>query len=236
MQVTILIVDDSEFFLMLLKSLLDRSGCKVLTATTGDEARKMVLKEKPSLILLDQNLSDMKGHDLCREIKKTPTSKDTSVIMISASHRQEDIDLCRAAGCEAYVKKPIDKENLLKVITRILPVAGRRYPRAPICEGIRYFHNDVDYAGHIHVISQGGAFIMGEKMFPPNDILRLDFSISNIHDTLSVKGRVVWNFDTKEKFPQLLATAQGMGIEFTEIGEDAKNAIIKYIHLGNFLV
>ncbi len=77
---------------------------------------------------------------------------------------------------------------------------------------------------------------MGERMIPPDSLVKLKFSISKIHESLVVTGKVAWNSNSKEKFPQLLATAQGMGIQFIGINNKAKNAIIRYMALGNFVI
>ena len=77
---------------------------------------------------------------------------------------------------------------------------------------------------------------MGERMIPPESVIKLNFSITKIHDSLEIIGKVVWNFDLKEKFPQLLATAHGMGVQFLKINDRAKYAIVKYMALGNFVI
>ncbi len=232
----ILLVDDSPFFLKLITSLLDRSGCNVLTATNAEDAFKLINEERPRLVLLDQYMPDLTGDKICKKIKDTDEIKDTIVIMLSVSNNKSDMDKCFAAGCDEYITKPIDKERLLDCIGKYAPIVKRKYKRVPIYESVKYYHNDVGYSGHIHVISKGGAFIMGEHKMPPDSLITLKFSISKIHESLEVTGKVVWNLDSKETYPQLLATAQGMGIQFIEISDEAKNVITRYMALGNFLI
>jgi Tfp pilus assembly protein PilZ len=156
--------------------------------------------------------------------------------MLTASNKKSDVDKCFAAGCDDYITKPINKEDLLNSISKYAPIVKREYERVPICESVKYYHNDIEYSGHIHVISKGGVFIMGEHMIPPDSVIKLKFSISRMHESLEVIGKVVWNFDSKEKFPQILATAQGMGIQFVKMSDGAKSTIIKYMELGNFVI
>lgn len=232
----ILLVDDSQFFLTLIKSLLDRSGCTVFSATNAEDAFRIINEKKPEIIILDQCMPDQTGDKICRKIKETDDLKDTVVIMLTVSHDKSDKEKCFAAGCDEYITKPVDKERLLDCIGKYAPIVKRKYERVPIYENVKYYHNDVEYSGHIHVISKGGAYIIGERMMPKGSLIQLKFSISKTHESLDIPGKVVWNFDSKEKFPQLLATAQGMGIQFTEISGEAENAIIRYMALGNFVV
>ncbi|MDH3975594.1 MAG: response regulator [Deltaproteobacteria bacterium] len=232
----ILIVDDSRFFLSLVESLLDRWGCKMLTATNAENALKLIDSEKPRIILLDLHMPHVTGDKLCKIVKSKPEYEEIIIIMLIASNKQADIDKCFKAGCNDYITKPIDKENLLNSIGKYIPMVKRNYERAPIYESVKYYHNNAEYSGHIHVISQGGAFIMGEHMVPPESVIKLIFSISKMHESMEIIGKVAWNFDSKEKFPQLLATAQGMGVQFIKISDSAKSAIIKYMALGNFMI
>lgn len=232
----ILLVDDSQFFLTLIKSLLDRSGCNILTATNAEDAFRLINDVKPRLVLLDQAMPDLAGDKVCEKIKNTDEIKDTIVIMLTASNKKSDMDKCFAAGCDEYITKPVDREKLLDLIGKYAPIVKRKYKRVPIYESVKYYHNDVEYSGHIHVISKGGAYIIGEHKMPPGSLIKLKFSISKTHESLEITGKVVWNFNSKEKFPQILATAQGMGIQFTEISSEAESAIIRYMALGNFVI
>lgn len=233
---TILIVDDSEFFLELIRSFFKRSGCKTLIATSVREAIGIVRDNKPDLILLDQYMPDIKGDECCRMIKEDPTTRDIPVIMITASNKKEDKEKCFAAGCDDYVTKPINKEILLTKVKKYISISSRKYERAPICTNITYSSKGEKYAGQIYVISEGGAFIMGEKQLSVNAPIRLGFSIPGIAESLDLGGRVVWSFEGREKFPQILAMAKGMGIQFLNIGEEERKAIASYVSLGNYLI
>ncbi len=103
----------------------------------------------------------LNGDEICKKIKNTDEIKDTSVIMLSVSNKKSDMDKCFAAGCDEYITKPIDKEMLLASISKYAPIVKRKYERVPICEGVKYSHNGVEYSGHIHVISKCGSFING---------------------------------------------------------------------------
>ena len=233
---SILVVDDSEFFLTLVKSLLDRSGCTVHTAANARDAFEIIEKKGAQLILLDQCMPDMTGDEICRKIKGNPATQGIPVIILAVSTLKSEVDKCLAAGADDCISKPINRKDFLGTISKYLPIVKRSYERVPICEGVKYYHDGIEYSGHLHVISIGGAFIMGERMIPAGAIVRLKFSIARISELIEVKGKVAWTLDSKEKFPQLLATAQGMGIQFLEVSEAAKSAIVRYMALGDYVL
>jgi len=233
----ILLVDDSEFFIVLIKSLLDARGCNVLTATDPKEALQILKQEKPKLILLDQYMPDMTGDEFCRKVKENEDTKDIAVIMLTVSDKEEDREKCFAAGCDEFITKPICKEEFLAVISKYIQIYERKQERYPIYESMKYHLNGVEYSGHVHSVSQRGCFIMGEEMLSEDTLITLKFPISKVHDEVNVIGKVVWNFDSKkEKFPHIPESGHGMGIQFIEISEEDEEAIAKYIALGDFVV
>lgn len=233
---SVLIVDDSEFFLQLIVSFFKRSGCKTLTAPDGKSAFEILKEHKPDLILLDYYLPDIQGDECCRKIKADPNIKDVPVIMVTASNKEEDMNKCVEAGCDNYVTKPIDKMELLEKVRKYIPLVARQHERVPIYTPLAYSCFGKAYSGHLLVISEGGSFIMGERLLPEDELVELKFAIPGIEESLDVKGKVMWTFKGREKFPQLFALVNGMGVQFTDIGEDAKKAIESYISLGNYLI
>ena len=233
---SVLIIDDSEFFLQLIVSFFKRSGCKTLTAKDGKEAFDILKELKPDLILLDYYLPDIQGDECCRKMKADPNIKNVPVIMVTASDKEEDMSKCFEAGCDNYVTKPIDKMELLDKVKKYIPLVARQYERVPIYTQLSYLCFGKEYSGHLLVISEGGAFMMGERLLPEDEVIDLKFTIPGISKSLNVKGKVMWHFKGREKFPQLFALVNGMGVQFTDIGDDAKKAIESYISLGNYLI
>jgi len=227
----LLVVDDLEFFLVLVKSLLHNHGCTILTATNADDAFEIIKEEKPQLILLDKHMPGMTGDEMCRVLKKSFETKDVPVIILSTSGLKADRDISFSAGCDDYITKPIDKESLLDAISKYMPVVKRTFERVPIFESVTYSHDGIEYSGHIHIIGKGGACLRGEMMMPVGSVLRLEFEISKLQTTIDVLGKVVWNSDSKEMDS---GWEPEMGIQFMNISEHAKNTIVRYIAFGNF--
>lgn len=114
----ILIVDDSPDLVAFLKILLERKGNEVETAATGAELKAKLLVFTPHVILLDVNLRNESGRDICMEIKKNKLTNHIRVILISAS----SVLLQNYSECEAdaVIEKPFDTIMLFSTIERIL--------------------------------------------------------------------------------------------------------------------
>lgn len=225
----LLVIDNLEFFLMLVKSLLDNRGCTILTATNAEDAFKIIEKEKLQLILLDRNVPHMSGDDLCSILKKTPQTKDIPLIMLLTSNEKEHIDKCFEAGGDDYIIKPVDKEGLLNKISKYIPLVKRAFERVPIYEDVKYSHEGVEYSGYIQVIGKGGACLRGEHMLPVGSVVRLEFSIDKLHVFIDVIGKVVWNSRPGEEGTDEESSSQEMGVQFMNISEKNKNAIVRYM-------
>jgi two-component system phosphate regulon response regulator PhoB len=127
----ILVVEDEAPLLTLLRYNLEKQGFRVEEATDGQEALLRVAETKPDLILLDWMLPSLSGIEVCRQIRRRPTTRDLPIIMVTA--RTEDQDAVRALdiGADDYIAKPFAMDALLARIRALLrrsgaaPVKGR---------------------------------------------------------------------------------------------------------------
>lgn len=118
----ILCVDDTEAQRYALSRILRNAGFDVLEATTGEQALEM-MESRPDLVVLDVNLPDISGFDVCRIIKSRETSARTPVLQVSATHvntraRVEGLE----GGADAYLAQPIDADELTATIGALLRV------------------------------------------------------------------------------------------------------------------
>jgi serine phosphatase RsbU (regulator of sigma subunit)/DNA-binding response OmpR family regulator len=122
----ILVVDDAEANRYLLSSWLRRSGYRVAEAGTGAEALSALAAERPDLVLLDVNLPDMSGLDVCARIKADPRTAAVPVIHVSATAVEpEDEARGLTGGADAYLLEPVDPGVLVATMEAVL-----RYYRA----------------------------------------------------------------------------------------------------------
>jgi two-component system, OmpR family, alkaline phosphatase synthesis response regulator PhoP len=116
----ILIVDDEEHIIELLKFNLLNAGYEVLTANNGIDAVKIAKAEKPSLLLLDLMLPGIDGFDVCKEIKRNNEMKNTSIVMLTAKGEELDKILGLELGADDYITKPFSVRELLARVKAVL--------------------------------------------------------------------------------------------------------------------
>jgi Response regulators consisting of a CheY-like receiver domain and a winged-helix DNA-binding domain len=116
----ILIVDDEEHIIELLKFNLLNAGYEILTANNGIDAVKIAKAEKPNLLLLDLMLPGIDGFDVCKEIKRNNEMKSTSIIMLTAKGEELDKILGLELGADDYITKPFSVRELLARVKAVL--------------------------------------------------------------------------------------------------------------------
>lgn len=117
---TILLVDDSPTEVKAMQSALQGRGFNLLTAADGEEALSKVLLLKPDLVLLDVVLPKKNGFQVCRQLKTSPETKNTKVIMVTSKSQDSDRFWGLKQGADEFLSKPVDPEELLALIQRHL--------------------------------------------------------------------------------------------------------------------
>ena len=116
----VLIVDDEEHIVELLKFNLLNAGYDVYTANDGIDAVKIAKAQKPGLMLLDLMLPGIDGFDVCKEIKRDNEMKKTSIIMLTAKGEELDKILGLELGADDYITKPFSVRELLARVKAVL--------------------------------------------------------------------------------------------------------------------
>jgi CheY-like chemotaxis protein len=119
---TILVVDDDDNIRGLLRAMLERGAHRVVEAEDGREALALVQRVPLDLVVLDVNLPDVDGPELCRRIKADPTTRALPVLMLTAATQEENRKRCLDAGADGYLTKPFSPLALLDLIDRHLGV------------------------------------------------------------------------------------------------------------------
>ncbi|HWE60855.1 MAG TPA: response regulator [Chloroflexota bacterium] len=117
---TILVVEDNPVNMRLVRLLLRTHGFGVQEATAGQEALNWLRQERPDLILLDMQLPGLDGFTLAAMLKSDAHTRTIPLVAITAFAMKGDAERVLAAGCDAYLAKPIDDAALLEVIERCL--------------------------------------------------------------------------------------------------------------------
>jgi len=119
----VLIVDDSAFMRMLLKTKLFGLGLtEVLEATNGKQAMENAKKQKPDLILLDIIMPDMDGETVLRNLRTAGIK--TKVIMVTAIGQKPLIERCKKLGISGYITKPFKDTEIKELIRKTIVVTA----------------------------------------------------------------------------------------------------------------
>lgn len=118
----ILIVEDSPTQALLLKHFLAPCGCQVTIAQNGEDAFARVRKSPPALIICDYLMPGINGRELCLKIRQDPGLKTIPFILITAQSDSIDgLESPEKGGPNAFLQKPIAREQLEKLLTDLLP-------------------------------------------------------------------------------------------------------------------
>ena len=121
---TLLLVEDTESVVLMLRDYLELSGYQVVIATDGLEGVSKAIALRPDLILMDVQMPNMDGLEATRQIRKEASLKDTPIIALTALAMPSDRELCLEAGMSDYFSKPVNLKELAKAIQRHLPDSG----------------------------------------------------------------------------------------------------------------
>jgi DNA-binding response OmpR family regulator len=118
---TILIVDDEPHIVALEKAVLELKGFKILAAFNGEEALKILEKNKPDLVILDMMMPGMSGREVCEKIRKNPKTKNLKVIFVTVA-RFSEIGKENLKGMKVldYITKPFDNDDLVARVNKAI--------------------------------------------------------------------------------------------------------------------
>ncbi|MBU5590914.1 response regulator transcription factor [Clostridium sp. MSJ-4] len=140
----ILVVDDEEHIVELLKFNLEKSGYKVVIAMDGNAAIEIAKNELPKLILLDLMLPGKDGYDVCKEIRKDNITAHIPIIMLTAKGEELDKILGLELGADDYITKPFSVRELIARVKAVL----RRMNGQPIDISYNFGNINIDFQKH----------------------------------------------------------------------------------------
>ncbi len=116
----VLLADDDPSLRRLIRTTLGEQDFELLQAADGDEALKAAREQHPSLVLLDVNMPQMNGFDVCRALKSDPDTANIKVVMLTARGADSDRAQARMAGADDYFIKPFSPVQLLNKVYALL--------------------------------------------------------------------------------------------------------------------
>jgi len=222
MSKSILLVDDVQMFIDIYKEFLQCTKVAVMTAKDGIEALDVIKASKPDLIFLDLEMPRMDGAACCRIIKSDSKLIDIPVIMISSTTKDEDQQICFAAGCDYFLSKPVSRDSFLECARRFLKDIDRRDKRVSCSLDGTLLIDNKSVPFHILDLGIGGAYITCNYYMLPDDIIQITFIIPS-GKIIECHARVSWVNNIYSKIPK------GFGVKFALTDNNAEEALKKFI-------
>ncbi|MGH7038251.1 MAG: phosphate regulon transcriptional regulator PhoB [Stellaceae bacterium] len=144
MKPLVLIVEDEAALVTMLRYNLEKEGFAVAEAGDGEEALLQIAERRPDIVLLDWMLPHVSGLEVCRQIRRSPQTRDLPVVMLTARGAEEDRVRGLDSGADDYVVKPFSPSEL---VARLRAVIRRAEPGASE-EVLRFADLEMDLLAH----------------------------------------------------------------------------------------
>ena len=112
----VLVVDDEIHVMELIQLALGTEGFEIIPAHNGKEGLEKALSEKPDIVVLDINLPDINGIEVCRQLKASSETRHIPILFLSALSQKENVEKCIAVGASACISKPFQVKPLIAQI------------------------------------------------------------------------------------------------------------------------
>lgn len=116
----ILLVDDSSTMLLMEQMVLNSSGYQILTAKDGEAGIRAAQAHRPDLILLDVVMPKMDGFETCRQLRAQEATRETPIVLVTTRSEAANIEKGFSCGCNDYLTKPINNNELLSKVKHLL--------------------------------------------------------------------------------------------------------------------
>jgi len=222
----VLLVDDSRVFIAIEKQFLSKMPVTVREACSADAALEMCRAEKPDLIYLAVDLQGMNGFDCCRQLKQDSQLKDIPVVLLYDKNGPEVEKLCREAGCDGTLEKPIDRYQFLEAGRRFLD--GIREPRKSCLVRCKFGYKGETHSANGLDISSGGLFIDSLLPVMPGELVDLEFNLPMAGGLIiTCVAEVTWlNTRKDQRKPNYPI---GFGVSFSRMAEDKVELVRKFL-------
>lgn len=186
----ILLVDDVDLFLELERSYLEGLGYDLVTASSGEETLARIERVEPDILLLDFYMPGIDGDEVCATLRKNPKWADLPIIMVTAAGKPEEVQRCLEAGCDDYVTKPVNKQELREKVKRLLGEVHRRTAdRVPFDLEADLIGDGTQQRVRVRDISHNGLYLKTEAVLPENSPVGLKLELPK-GETLELLGKV----------------------------------------------
>lgn len=125
---TLLVVDDDPVIVTLLEMNFRMEGYRVLTASDGDEALRLIAEHRPDVVLCDVMMPKLDGHQVLEAVRAGPGTRDLPFLLLSAKAQSSEVQRGLDNGADDYVTKPFDPIDLIDRVDAVLRRARSSHP------------------------------------------------------------------------------------------------------------
>jgi uncharacterized protein (TIGR02266 family) len=219
----ILLADDVKLTLASEKAYLEGRNLKVFATTSATEALQMAGVIQPDLVVLDFEMPEMTGADVCRSLRANPRTAHIPVLILSIRDTDDVLKECESAGAIGFVRKAEGRDALLESVARVLGIPCRRNVRATCRFTVGISDGGKIFSGLVQNISEGGMFLTTSRKFESGMALRIRFALPNIDREIQVLGEVVRTEDLSD-------SDHGFGIQFLELDDQSRRTLTEYLN------
>ena len=220
----VLIVDDTESGLALLRKIVTLARFTTFEANSGRQALKIHRRERVDLIIMDLQMPGMDGEQVTRTIRAERTRRAVSILMFADGSRPGLRERCLAAGADDFVSKPFKNTDLLARARSLMNVVVRK-PTALLA------HVKVEdaepaakpFVAQIVNVSTSGLLLKANVPLATGRRVRVKFFVPDSTAQISARATVVRRADA--------AGAARWGVRFTALGTAARRIILDYVSM-----
>jgi CheY-like chemotaxis protein len=222
----VLVVGNDASNLVYTTLLLQKLSYQVCSANNAEEALEMANAIVPTLIITDLKLSGMSAPQMIQVLRLKPGTASVPVIIKLEQITPQIEEKCREAGALACVRKPVQPEELYRVVQAAIEPTPREHIRIQTRLSVVLDNVPLDYGSgeYATVLSSRGMFIQTQKSFPVRTKLPVQVILDN-RPIVSV-ARVVYSYKAGEG----PLGVPGMGLYFAEISKDDEDRLQHYIN------
>jgi len=116
----VVVADDDEDILMLVRATLSSGGYQVEVARNGDAALALVQERRPAAVVLDIAMPGLDGLEVLTKLREDPATRDLPVVLLSARAQEQDVAHGYALGASSYIRKPFSPRELVAALDGLL--------------------------------------------------------------------------------------------------------------------
>lgn len=228
MEKKIVIVDDSQTFLMYVGLLLKRLNYRIIPACNGVECLKLLKLTEPDAILLDLHMLPLNGLKILQHIKDDRQTSSIPIVMVSNDASPESVKRCMDLGAYDYLTKPIKIDRLHNVLQECLfgyKGTNRKHLRDKFIRKLSVYCMGRDYEYYAETLSEGGIYLRTRDPFTIGTDVDITLRLDETH-SLQVQGTVIYIKKIHEDFMNL---PPGMAVQFKGLSAGDKQMLKSYV-------